>query len=47
MEFKAKEVNGEIVVDAVVEKIGNDVIVHVPSFPLINKVAKEFKEKKK
>lgn len=45
MDFTAVEENGEIKVKCIVEKKGKDIIIHAPSFPLIEKLKKEFKEK--
>lgn len=42
LEFKAELVNGELTVKAIVEKNGNDVVVHVPSFPLIQELKKNY-----
>lgn len=44
MDFIAEEKDGVISVKAIVEKKGNDFTIHVPSFPLINKLTKN-KEK--
>ena len=52
MEFKAEEKDGALVVKPIIErklnkKGGTDVIIHVPSFPLINKLSKEIKDGKR
>jgi hypothetical protein len=44
VEFKAEKIDGVVTVKAIVEKKGNDVIIHVPSFPLIEKLSKQLKE---
>jgi hypothetical protein len=41
MEFKAELKGKELIVKPIIERKGNNVIVHVPSFPLINKLIKE------
>jgi len=42
MEFKAEIINGKPVVKAQVERKANgDVVIHIPSFPLINKLTEE------
>ena len=46
MDFTAKEVNGQIIIDAIVEKINNSVVVHVPDLQTIGRLKREFKEKK-
>jgi hypothetical protein len=46
MDFQAEVVNGQIVVKAIVEKVGNNVTVHVPSFPLIQKLKEDFEKKR-
>lgn len=43
MEFKAKKVNGHVTVDAIVERSGNNVTIHIPSFKLIEKLKREEK----
>jgi hypothetical protein len=48
MDFKAEILpDGTIDVKCIVEKIGADVIIHVPSFPIIQKLKDELKEKEK
>lgn len=45
MEFKAEEINGEVFVKAIAEKKPNgDIIMHIPSFSLIQKLKTEFKK---
>ena len=41
MEFEAQLIDNELVVKPIIEKIGNDVIVHVPSFKLIEKLKRD------
>ena len=41
MEFKAEMIDGNLQVKAVIERVGSDVIVHVPSFPLMSKLKEE------
>lgn len=44
MEFKANMAeDGTIEIKAIVEKKGNDVIIHIPSFKLINKITEDGK----
>ena len=38
MEFKAERIGDSVVVKAVVEKKGKDIIIHVPSFKLIKEL---------
>ena len=40
-EFKARMVEDEVVVDAIIEKVGNDVTVHVPSMKLIEQLKRK------
>lgn len=47
LEFQAVNINGVIHVKPIIEKVGNDTIVHVPSFPLMQKLKNYFKEKVK
>lgn len=44
-DFKAEISNGILVVKPIIEKKGNDVIIHVPSLPLIKKLKLEHEEK--
>lgn len=42
MEFKAEILEGEVKVKPIIERKPNgDVIIHVPSFPIIQKLIKE------
>ena len=41
MEFKAELIDGKMIVKPIIEKKGNDIIVHAPSFQVINKLLKE------
>ena len=41
MEFKAELEGGKLMVKPIIERKGNNVIIHVPSFPLIHKLIKE------
>lgn len=43
MEFQAENKNGQLTIKPIIEKQGNNVIIHVPSLNLIA----EFKEKNK
>lgn len=43
MEFKAEKINGKIIVKPNIEKKPNgDIIVHVPSLPLIKKLQETY-----
>ena len=44
MEFKATIENGVVSVKAIAVQDGPNVTIHVPSFPLINKLVNEYKE---
>lgn len=47
MDFKGEMINGKLEVKAIVEKVGNNVIVHVPSFRLIEQLKKDLGGKDK
>ena len=47
MDFKAELKDGELFVKPIIEKVGDNITIHVPSFPLIQKLIKEEKDKKK
>lgn len=43
MEFKAEVINGKVNIKAITERKKNgSLVVHVPSFPLINEITKEY-----
>jgi hypothetical protein len=41
MEFKAEMKEKELVVKPVVERKGNDVTIHIPTFPIIEKALRD------
>lgn len=46
-EFKAEVKNGKLIVKAIAEKKGKDIIIHVPSLKLIKKLEDDFNKKNK
>jgi hypothetical protein len=46
MEFKATMDDGVLDIKCIAEKKGNNIIIHVPSFPIINKLKKKFEDEK-
>jgi len=45
MEFKAeKDSNGVIHVKPIIERKGKDLIIHCPSFPLMNKLKQDYEK---
>lgn len=42
LEFKAEMIDGKLHVKPIIEKKGKDLIIHVPSFPLISKTIKDY-----
>ena len=42
MEFKAKQIKGELVIKPVIERKGKDLIIHVPSLSAISKAKKDY-----
>lgn len=42
MEFKAEMIDGVLNVKPIIERKGKDVIVHMPSFSLINKLKENY-----
>jgi len=47
MEFKGELINGDLVVKPIIERNGNNVTVHVPSFKTISKTIQEIKDGKR
>lgn len=48
MEFKAElDENGKLHVKPIIERKGKDLIIHVPSIPLIHKLTTEKEKEKK
>jgi len=46
MDFKAeRDINGKLHVKPIIERKGNNVTIHVPSFPLIHKLSRELDKK--
>jgi len=45
MDFTAEKIGKDLVVKPVIERKGNDLIVHVPSFPLIKKLKNDLEAK--
>lgn len=46
MEFKAEKVGNEFIVKPIIEKVGGDVTIHVPSFGVIEAKLREIGQSK-
>lgn len=45
LNFEAKITNGVLNVKPIIERKGKDLIIHIPSLPLIHKLIKQHKDK--
>jgi hypothetical protein len=45
IEFKAELKNDKLIIKPFIERKGKDLIIHLPSFKLMNKIKKDHKKK--